>query len=134
VLKKLEHVGIVVEDLDAAVKLYEQTFGLAVDETVEIPERGMKIAFFTLGDLQLELLASTRESSDIAKFLLKHGPGLHHLAFLVDDVAAALNRLKEKSVQLVDETPKSGGRGNKIAFVHPKSTGGVLVELCEAHE
>ena len=94
----------------------------------------MKLAFFTLGDLQLELLASTRESSDIAKFLLKRGPGRHHLAFLVDDVAAALSRLKEMGVQLVDETPKRGGRGTKIAFLHPKATGGVLVELCEAHE
>lgn len=133
-LKKLEHVGIAVEDLDKVMGVYQEALGLKPDEVLEVPERGMKIAFFTLGQVQLELLASTREGSDIASFLQKRGPGLHHLAFQVDDVAEALSRLKEKGVRLVDETPKRGGRGNKIAFVHPKSTGGVLVELCEAHE
>ena len=132
-LKKLEHVGIAVEDLDQALEVYQEALGLAPDEVLEVPERGMKIAFFTLGDVQLELLASTREGSDIGNFLEKRGPGLHHLAFLVDDVAAALGHLKEKGVQLIDETPKRGGRGNRIAFVHPKSIGEVLVELCEKH-
>jgi len=133
VLKKLEHVGIAVEDLDQALEVYQETLGLAPDEVLEVPERGIKIAFFTLGQVQLELLASTREGSDIGNFLQKRGPGLHHLAFLVDDVAAALGRLKEKGIRLIDETPKRGGRGNRIAFVHPKSIGGVLVELCEKH-
>lgn len=133
-LKKLEHVGIAVDDLDGALKVYQEALGLEVDEVLEVSERGMKIAFFTLGDVQLELLASTREGSDIGNFLEKRGPGLHHLAFLVDDVGKALQQLREKGVRLVDETPRLGGRGNKIAFVHPKSTGGVLVELCEAHE
>ena len=94
----------------------------------------MKIAFFTLGQVQLELLASTREGSNIAAFLEKRGPGLHHLAFLVDDVAASLERLREKGVRLIDEEPKLGGRGNRIAFLHPKALGGVLVELCEECE
>jgi methylmalonyl-CoA/ethylmalonyl-CoA epimerase len=134
VLKKLEHVGIAVEDLDQALEVYQEALGLAPDEVLEVPERGMKIAFFTLGDVQLELLASAREGSDIGNFLVKRGPGLHHLAFLVDDVAAALDRLKEKGVRLIDETPKRGGRGNRIAFLHPKATGGVLMELCEKHE
>jgi methylmalonyl-CoA/ethylmalonyl-CoA epimerase len=134
VLKKLEHVGIAVEDLDQALEVYREALGLAPDEVLEVPERGMKIAFFTLGDVQLELLASTREGSDIGNFLEKRGPGLHHLAFLVDDVAVALGHLKEKGVQLIDETPKRGGRGNRIAFLHPKATGGVLMELCEKHE
>ena len=132
-LRKLEHVGIAVSDLDEALKFYRQALGLDPDEVLEVPERGMKIAFFTLGDVHLELLASTREGSDIGNFLKKRGPGLHHLAFLVDDVAQALGHLKEKGVRLIDETPKRGGRGNRIAFVHPKATGGVLIELCEKH-
>jgi methylmalonyl-CoA epimerase len=134
VLRKLEHVGIAVEDLDEALGLYQEALGLRPDEILEVPERGMKIAFFTLGEVQLELLASTREGSDIGNFLHRRGPGLHHLAFLVDDVAEALQGLKEKGVRLVDEMPKRGGRGNRIAFLHPKALGGVLVELCEKHE
>jgi len=133
VLKKLEHVGIAVEDLDEALKMYREALGLEPDEVLEVPERGMKIAFFTIGETQLELLASTREGSDIGTFLEKRGPGMHHLAFLVDDVAAALEGLKDKGVRLIDEQPKRGGRGNKIAFLHPKAMGGVLVELCEEH-
>ena len=133
-LKKLEHVGIAVEDLDEALKMYRDALGLEPDEVLEIPERGMKIAFFTIGETQLELLASTREGSDIGTFLEKRGPGMHHLAFLVDDVAAALEGLKDKGVRLIDEQPKRGGRGNNIALLQPKAKGGVLVELCEAHE
>jgi len=133
-LKKLEHIGIAVADLEAALGMYRQALGLEPDQVLEVPERGMKIAFFTIGETQLELLASTRQGSDIGNFLEKRGPGMHHLAFLVDDVAAALESLKEKGVRLIDEEPKKGGRGNKIAFLHPKATGGVLVELCEEHE
>lgn len=133
-LKKLEHIGIAVADLDQAVEMYRTALEMEPDEIVDVPERGMRIAFFTLGQVQLELLASTREDSQIASFLEKRGPGLHHLAFLVDDVAAALQHLKEKGVSLVDETPKRGGRGNRIAFLHPKAMGGVLVELCEECE
>lgn len=133
-LKKLEHVGIAVSDLDEVLRMYGEVLGLEPDQILEVPERGMKIAFFTLGDVQLELLASTREGSDIGNFLEKRGPGLHHLAFLVDDVAAALVGLKNKGVRLIDEEPKRGGRGNRIAFLHPKATGGVLVELCEGLE
>jgi methylmalonyl-CoA epimerase len=134
VLKKLEHVGIAVSDLDEALKFYREALGLDPDEVLEVPERGMKIAFFTVGDVQLELLASTDQEGDIAHFLQKRGPGLHHLAFLVDDAQVTLERLKEKGIQLVDEIPKRGARGNKIAFLHPKGTGGVLIELCESHE
>ena len=133
-LKKLEHVGIAVADLDEAVRMYRTVLGMEPDEIVDVPERGMRIAFFTLGEVQLELLASTREDSNIAGFLEKRGPGMHHLAFLVDDVAAALERLKEKGVQLIDVEPKRGGRGNRIAFLHPRAMGGVLVELCEECE
>ncbi|MFC1683640.1 methylmalonyl-CoA epimerase [Candidatus Zixiibacteriota bacterium] len=133
-LKKLEHIGIAVADLDAAVGMYRDALGLEPDQVLEVPERGMKIAFFTIGEIQLELLASSRQGSDIGNFLEKRGPGMHHLAFLVDDVAAALENLKEKGVRLIDEEPKRGGRGNKIAFLHPKATGGVLVELCEGYE
>jgi len=130
-LKKLEHVGIAVADLDEAVKMYRTALEMEPDEIVDVPERGMRIAFFTLGGVQLELLGSTREDSNIANFLEKRGPGLHHLAFAVADVAAALRRLKEKGVRLVDDQPKRGGRGNRIAFLHPQAMGGVLVELCE---
>jgi len=131
VLKKLEHVGIAVADLDEAVGMYRTALGMEPDEIVDVPERGMRIAFFTLGEIQLELLASTREDSNIARFLETRGPGMHHLAFLVDDVADALERLREQGVRLIDEQPKRGGRGNRIAFLHPKALGGVLVELCE---
>jgi methylmalonyl-CoA/ethylmalonyl-CoA epimerase len=133
-LKKLEHIGIAVADLDAALEMYRQALEMEPDEVLDVPDRGMKIAFFTVGETQLELLASTRPGSDIDNFLKKRGPGMHHLAFGVDDVAAALKGLKAKGVQLIDEEPKRGGRGNRIAFLHPKATGGVLVELCEGHE
>jgi methylmalonyl-CoA epimerase len=133
-LKKLEHVGIAVADLAQAVQLYQEALGLEPDEILDVPERGMRIAFFTLGDVQLELLASAREDSNIANFLKKRGPGLHHLAFRVDDVAASLKRLKERGVPLIDEEPQRGGRGNRIAFLHPRALGGVLVELCEGHK
>jgi len=132
-VKKLEHVGIAVADLDEAVRMYRTSLEMEPDEIVEVPDRGLRIAFFTLGDVQLELLGSTREDSNIAAFLEKRGPGLHHLAFLVDDVAAALEGLKEKGVRLVDDQPRRGGRGNRIAFLHPQAMGGVLVELCEEH-
>jgi methylmalonyl-CoA epimerase len=127
-------VGIAVSDLDAALKVYRQTFGLSPDQVIDVPQRGMKIAFLTVGDMQLELLASTRPGSDIDDFIQRHGPGLHHLAFQVDDVARSLADLKEKGIPLADEIPRRGGRGNRIAFLHPESTAGVLVELCEAHE
>ncbi|MCK4271894.1 methylmalonyl-CoA epimerase [bacterium] len=132
-LKKLDHVGIAVEDLDEALKMYRDALGLVPDEILEVPERGLRIAFFTLGNMQLELLTSTDERGDIASFLKRNGPGLHHLAFLVEDVAESLRRLSEKGVRLIDEMPRRGGRGNKIGFLDPRAMGGILVELCEEH-
>ncbi len=127
---KLDHVGVAVEDLDAAGRLYE-ALGLACAGREEVEEQKVEVAFYPLGETRLELLQSTDPEGPIGKFIARKGPGLHHLCVEVPDVAAALERLAAEGFQLIDRVPRTGAGGCKVAFVHPKSTGGVLLELSE---
>ena len=126
-LKKINHIGIAVRDLDAAKRFYEESLGLRVDHEETMGE--MKIAFIPVGEVNLELIQSTTEEGVIAKFIAKRGEGIHHIAYQVDDVAAVLDQLKAQGVKLVDETPREGAHGTQVAFLHPKSSFGVLTEV-----
>jgi methylmalonyl-CoA/ethylmalonyl-CoA epimerase len=128
----LDHIGIAVKDLDGAIGFYRDVLGLKFEGTHTLTERGVRVAFFSIGGgAHIELLEPLNSESTIGKFLSSHGEGLHHMAMKVDDIEAALASLKQKGVTLIDETPKKGAEGKKIAFVHPKSTRGVLLELCQ---
>ena len=128
---KLDHVGIAVEDLEASLAVYEGILGMKLHGTEEVAEQKVKTAFLPVGDTEVELLESTDPEGPIGKFIAAKGQGVQHLAFRVKDIDAALAELKEKGVRLIDETPRYGAGGARIAFLHPKATGGVLIELCE---
>jgi len=126
---KLDHVAIAVSSLEEVEKLYSD-LGMAVTGREDIPEEGLRVAFIKVGETRIELLESTDPSSAVAKFLVSHGPGLHHIALVVSDIKRSLEELKERGYRLIDEEPREGAAGKLIAFVHPKATGGVLLELC----
>ncbi len=128
---KIDHLGIAVRSIDAALPLYAGMLGLKLHEIEDVPDQGVRTAVFALGESRIELLEPTTPDSPVAKFLEKRGEGIHHVALGVDDVVMALARLKAEGVRLIDETPRKGAGGAMIAFVHPKSTGGVLLELCQ---
>ena len=130
-LSHIEHIGIAVKDLQASVKFYEEILGLECYAIEEVKDQKVKTAFFMLGGTKIELLESTDPEGPIGKFIEKKGEGVHHLAFAVEGIENALATLKERGVQLVDQQPRKGAEGLDIAFLHPKSTGGVLTELCE---
>jgi len=129
--KKINHIGIAVKSIAATLPFYRDTLGMVFegDETVE--EQKVKVAFLAVGDSRIELLEPTDEDSPVAKFLLKNGEGVHHVAYEVSDLAAALADLEREGVRLIDTTPRNGAHGTSIAFLHPKATGGVLTELCQ---
>jgi len=127
----LDHIGIAVNDIDAALELYRDKLGFEVGAIDEVPGFGVKVAFLPLGEGQVELVMPVTEDSAIAKFLDKRGPGFHHLCFRVDDIRAELARLEEMGIELVDKEPREGAHGTLVAFLHPKSTGGVLIELAQ---
>lgn len=129
-LKKVDHIGIAVKDLAEASKFYE-ALGLKSAGTEIVEEQKVKVAFYPVGDSEVELLESTSPDGPIAKYIDKNGPGIQHIAFRVDNIEKALAELKEKGVRLIDEKPRYGAGGAKIAFLHPKSTFGVLIELSE---
>ncbi len=128
---RVDHIGIAVKDLAEAMKFYEETLGLKCSGTETVEEQKVRVAFFPCGDSELELLESTSEDGPIAKFIEKNGPGIQHVAIRVDSIEDALNDLKDKEVRLIDQQPRYGAGGAKIAFVHPKATGSVLLELSE---
>jgi len=128
-MKHISHIGIAVSDLDAGIALY-QKLGFTLEAIEEVPSQKVKVAFFPCGNTRLELLAPTSEDSPIAKFIEKRGEGIQHLAFAVDDLPASLTEMEEQGVQLIDKEPRPGAHGAQIAFLHPRSTGGVLIELC----
>jgi methylmalonyl-CoA epimerase len=130
-IKKIDHVGIAVKDLAAAIKFYEGLLGLKVTDTEVVEDQKVKVAFLPTGDSEVELLESTTSEGAIAKYIEKNGEGIQHIAFRVDNLAERLADLKEKGVRLIDEKPRRGAGGAMIAFLHPKSTSGTLVELCE---
>jgi methylmalonyl-CoA/ethylmalonyl-CoA epimerase len=131
-IKNLSHVGIAVKDLDAAIEFY-RSLGLELEAVEEVPSQKVKVAFFPVGGTRIELLAPTSEDSPIAKFIEKKGEGIQHIALSVDDLPAELAKAEEKGIALIDKTPRPGAHGADIAFLHPKSTMGVLLELCKEH-
>jgi methylmalonyl-CoA/ethylmalonyl-CoA epimerase len=127
----IEHIGIAVKDLAAAIKHYEEVLGLTCYGVEEVADQKVKTAFFQVGGTKIELLESTSADGPIAKFIDKRGEGVHHIAFAVDDLPAALQHASSHGVQLIDAQPRTGAEGLAIAFLHPKSTMGVLTELCQ---
>lgn len=130
-LKKIDHLGVAVKSIEQALEFYQNTLGVEPTGVEEVPSQKVKVAFLPIGESNIELLEATSEDSAIAKHIEKRGEGIAHLAFKVDDIEAALSTLKEKGVRLINETPQPGAHGAKIAFIHPKSTNGILIELCE---
>jgi len=127
----IEHIGIAVRKIDEHLPYYENVLGLKCYNIEEVADQKVKTAFFKVGQTKIELLEPTSEDSTIAKFIEKRGEGVHHVAFAVPDVAQALVEVEAKNVQLIDKTPRQGAEGLQIAFLHPKSTGSVLTELCQ---
>jgi methylmalonyl-CoA/ethylmalonyl-CoA epimerase len=128
---RIDQIAIAVEDLDEALELYERAFGLTAEYRERVESDGVEEAMLNVGGVYIQLLQATRDDSPIAKYLAKNGPGLHHLGFGVRSVADTLDHLREQEVRLIDEQPRPGGGGHTVAFVHPKGTNGVLVELVE---
>jgi len=128
-IQKIDHIGVAVSDLDEALKLYRDILGLKVEKTEDFG--GMKIAFIPIGDTEFELLQPTDSNGALAKFLEKRGEGIQHIALRVDDVAKSLEELKAKGLRVIDEKPRPGAGGASIAFFHPKSTRGILLEICQ---
>jgi methylmalonyl-CoA/ethylmalonyl-CoA epimerase len=130
-ISHIEHIGIAVKSLEEAIPFWENMLGLKCYAIEEVKEQKVRTAFFQLGQSKIELLESTDADGPIGKFIEKKGEGLHHIALAVKDIQANLNELDQKGVQLIDKTPREGAEGLAIAFLHPKSTHGVLLELCE---
>jgi len=133
-IKKINHIGVAVKDLNEGIRFYRENLGLEIEGIEEIKEQKVKVAFIPLGESRIELLQSTDPNGPIAKFIEKKGEGIHHIALDVERIEETLQKLKEKGVQLIDEKPRIGAHGIKIAFLHPRGTKGVLMELCEKHE
>ncbi len=130
-INKIEHIGIAVKNLDKAIAYYENILGLKCYAIEEVTEQKVKTAFFMVGDTKIELLEATSDDSPIAKFIEKKGEGVHHIAFAVEGLNLLLPELESKGVGLIDKQFRKGAEGMNIAFLHPKSTFGVLTELCE---
>jgi len=130
-LSHIEHVGIAVKNLEESIKFYEEVLGLKCYAIEEVKDQRVKTAFFMLGQTKIELLESTDPEGPIGKFIEKKGEGVHHLAFAAQGIEGALDELQGKGIQLIDKAPRKGAEGLDIAFLHPKSTHGVLMELCE---
>lgn len=128
-ITKINHVAIVVPELDASMGFWKEALGLDLKKVEDVPEQQVKVGFLPVGESNIELLEPTDDSSGVARYLEKRGPGLHHICLEVDDIDAMLAQLKAAGIRLIDEEPKVTETGKKLAFVHPKATGGVLVEL-----
>ncbi len=130
-IKRIDHIAIVVEDIDSALGFWRDALGLELDHIEDVPEQKSLIAFLPTGGSEVELVKPTTDDSGVARYLQKRGPGMHHICFEVDDIEAILGQLKGKGVRLINETPITSADGKKLAFIHPESTRGVLVELYE---
>ncbi len=130
-IKKIDHIALVVEDIEDALAFWRDSLGLELERQETVPRENSAIAFLPLGDGEIELVQPTTDDSGIAKYLQKRGPGMHHICLEVDDIAGMLEHLKARGVQLIHEQPVVGENGKKYAFIHPKSAFGVLVELYE---
>lgn len=130
-MKKIEHIGIAVNDLESASIIYGKLFGAPAYKQEEVASEGVKTAFFRCGPNKIELLEATNPESPIAKFIAKKGEGIHHIAFDVEDIMAEIDRLKDEGFIVLNEVPKKGADNKLVVFLHPKSTNGVLIELCQ---
>ncbi len=130
-VKAVNHIGIAVRSIDAQRPFYEGALGAVFDGIEEVPDQKVRVGFFRVGDVRLELLEPTDPTSTVAAFLEKRGEGLHHVAFTVDGIEARIAELKTSGLRMIDDVPRPGAHHMRIAFVHPKSTFGVLTELCE---
>jgi methylmalonyl-CoA/ethylmalonyl-CoA epimerase len=130
-VKSLNHIGIAVQSIDAQRSFYEDSLGAAFEGYEEVADQKVRVGFFRIGDIRIELLEPTDPLSTVQKFLEKRGEGLHHLAFTVEDIEARIAELKESGIRMIDEKPRGGAHHVQIAFIHPKSSHGVLTELCE---
>lgn len=129
-VKKIDHLGIAVKSLEASVSFYENVLGLECEGQEVVESQKVKTAFFSVGDTHIELLEPTSEDSPVAKFIEKNGEGVHHVAYYTDDIEGQLQKAKDNGARLIHETPIDGAGGKKVAFLHPKSTMGVLTEFC----
>ena len=129
---KIGHIGLAVKSIDEAQRFYAQGLGLALTHVETVPEQGVRVAFLPTGDSEIELLEPLSDSSPVAKFLEKRGEGIHHICLKVPDIEAALAQLAAQGAELIDKTPRLGAEGKRIAFVHPRSAHGVLIELSES--
>ena len=127
----VDHIGVAARSIDETLKFYTEMLGLEVVGTEEVAEQKVRTAFLPVGESEIEILESTASDGPIAKYIERSGEGIQHIALRVDDIEAALEELKSKGVRLIDETPRRGAGGIKIAFVHPKATKGILLELCQ---
>lgn len=130
-MRKIEHIGIAVKNIDEANKVYQTLLEVEPYKSEEVESEGVITSFFKVGDSKIELLAATNENSPVAKFLEKRGEGLHHIAFDVEDIVGEIKRLEEQGFELINKKPKMGADNKLVAFLHPKSSKGVLVELCQ---
>ena len=130
-LTKINHIGIAVQSLDAAIPFYRDNLGMAFAGIEDVPEQKVRVAMLEVGESKIELLEPTSSESPVAKFIEKNGAGIHHIAYEVTDIEAAIAKLLSDGVRMVDEKPRSGAHGTRIAFIHPKTTLGVLTELCQ---
>ena len=130
-MNKIEHIGIAVKDLKSSNELFKKLFGESHYKIEDVTSEGVKTSFFNIGDNKIELLEATNKDSSIAKFINKRGEGIHHIAFEVDDIEKEINRLQKEGFKILNEIPKKGADNKIIAFLHPKSTNGVLIELCQ---
>ncbi len=130
-IKKIDHLGIAVRSIETARKFYEEVLGLVCEKEEVVASQKVRTAFFTVGDIHIELLEPTSDDSSIAKFLNKNGEGFHHIAYQTDDIDGQLEAARQQGYELIHETPIEGAGGKQVAFLHPKSTMGVLTEFCK---
>jgi methylmalonyl-CoA epimerase len=131
---RVDHIGVAVEDLDAAIALHEEAYGMALVHREVVEEQGVEAVLLDVGEGHVELLRPLSEETPVGRFLAKRGPGLHHVAYQVADVQATLTALRERGLRLIDEQPRIGIRGSRVAFLHPASSGGVLTEIVQPSE
>ena len=131
---RVDHIGVAVDDLEAAIALHEGAYGMALVHREVVDEQGVEAVLLDVGENHVELLRPLAEESPVGRFLAKRGPGLHHVAYQVTDVQAALAELRARGLQLIDETPRTGIRGTRVAFLHPAASGGVLTEIVQPAE
>jgi methylmalonyl-CoA/ethylmalonyl-CoA epimerase len=131
---RVDHIGVAVEDLDASLELYERDYGMTLVHRETIAEQGVEAALLDVGENHIELLAATGPDTPVGKFIARKGPGMHHVAYQVDDIEATLAALRQSGLQLIDETPRTGIRNSRVAFLHPKTAGGLLTEIVQPAE